>query len=93
MEKDTKRDIQELAKDLEEDMMNQYGPMVRGKELCQVLGYPSLAAMRQAIARNKVPIPIFPLENRRGKFALVKDVAFWLAEKRISAVNRVLKEK
>lgn len=88
MEKDKQRDIQKLAKDLETDMLNQYGPMVRGKELCQVLGYPSLAAMRQAIAREKVPVPIFPLENRRGKYALVKDVAMWLAEIRINATHK-----
>ena len=74
-----------LALQLEADLMREYGPLMAGANLCAALGYPSRAAFRQAVARGTVPIPVFPIANRRGWYALVKDVANWLAERRISA--------
>ncbi len=73
-----------LAQVLEEDMLKHYGPILTGDLLRKALGYPSMDAVRQAVARGTIPIPIFPLKNRRGKFALVKDVANWLADQRNS---------
>lgn len=35
-----------------------------------------------ALARSRVPISVFGIEHRRGKFALVKDLAIWLARQR-----------
>lgn len=69
-----------LAQALEADLLQHYGPILSGESLRRALGYPSMAAMRQAVLRGTVPVPIFPLQHRRGKFALVKDVAMWLAE-------------
>jgi len=80
-----KEPINSLARSLEVDMLNQYGFMLTGDSLRKALGFSSMDALRQAIARGKIPIPIFPLENRRGKYALVKDVAIWLAEQRYKA--------
>ena len=71
-----------LARDLEDDLMERYGPLLTGDALRKSLGYTSMAALRQAVARGKAPVPIFQLEDRRGKFALAKDVAKWLAEQR-----------
>jgi hypothetical protein len=34
-----------------------------------------------------VPVPVFPVRHRRGKYALVKDIALWLAELRQEASN------
>jgi hypothetical protein len=34
-----------------------------------------------------VPVPVFSIKNRRGKYALVKDVASWLAQQRNAALN------
>ena len=73
---------EKLADLLEADLMTRYGPVLTGDDLRRCLGYSSMAALRQAIARKKVPVPIFPLKDRRGKFALAKDVACWLAEQR-----------
>ncbi|MCU7875281.1 MAG: hypothetical protein KZQ84_00525 [Candidatus Thiodiazotropha sp. (ex Lucinoma borealis)] len=75
-------DSDPLDKVLERDLMKEYGPMVTGDSLRKVLGYPSMEALRQAISRGKAPVPIFKLPNRRGKFALVKDIAHWLAKHR-----------
>src|ERR1700741_3315182 len=74
-----------LARRLEADLFRQHGPMLSGSHLCAALGYPSRDAFRQAVARGTVPIPVFPIANRRGKSALVMDVANWLAERRVAA--------
>jgi len=50
------------------------------------LGYSTDAAFRQSIARNTTPIPVFRIENRKGKFALTKDLAEWLMAKRSSVM-------
>lgn len=75
-----------LAHQLERELMSQYGPMVSNDALRMVLGYSSKAAFRQALSRKTVPVPVFSLANRRGKFALVRDVATWLAAQRERAV-------
>lgn len=74
--------INELATSLESDLFNRFGPIMGGDNLQKALGYVSKAALQQSISRNTVPIPIFDIENRRGKFALVKDVAQHLAQQR-----------
>jgi len=68
-----------LAEELEQDFIERYGPVLTGDALRNCLGYSSMSALRQAIARNKVNVPIFHLKDRRGQFALSKDVARWLA--------------
>lgn len=72
----------ELAEALEKQMLEQYGMhIITGKALCSALGYKNVDALRQAIHRNQIPVPLFTIETRRGKFALVKDIAYWLASK------------
>lgn len=76
----TAAEIECLAKALEKDLLEMYGsPILSGDDLRKALGYPSLAAYRQALVRKTVPVTIFPIKHRRGKHALVKDIAFWLA--------------
>lgn len=53
--------------------------MLGGAALYRALGFPTAAAMRQAVSRGRVPVPLFDIENRRGRFALTRDVALWLA--------------
>ena len=77
-----KADAIELADALEADLLRLYGPLLTGDALRLTLGYPSMGAMRQAIFRGGMPVHIFSIDNRRGKFALSKDVATWLAEQR-----------
>lgn len=70
-----------LAEQLEQRLMAFYqSPILTGKDLQKAMGYRSLDALRQAISRKKFPIRIFSLPNRRGKYALVKDVASYLAK-------------
>ena len=81
----TEQDLSEeekLRHELEDDLLRLYGPLIPSEELWKVLGYQSKGAFRQAITRKRVPVPLFGIEYRRGKFALSKDVAAFLAAKR-----------
>lgn len=77
--------IDELAKTLESDLMGKHGPTMTGDDLLRALGYTSKAGLRQSVVKKTVPIPLFNMEHRRGKFALVKEVARYLAEQRYNA--------
>jgi hypothetical protein len=74
-----------LASALELDLLHRYGPMIGHDDLRQALGYVSTDAFRQALSRDQVPVPVFPVPYRRGKYALSKDVAHWLARLRTGA--------
>lgn len=78
---------EQLAALLEQDLLSKHGPMMTGEDLSAALGYPSQDAFRQAVARKTIPIPIFGIEKRRGKFALTKDVAAWLAAQHARAIE------
>lgn len=75
-----------LTKEIEDALLRIHGPMLSGDSLRTALGYPSMEAFRQALSRDSVPVPVFSIKQRRGKFALVRDVAQWLAKQRINAV-------
>ncbi|QCB48732.1 hypothetical protein E5678_13540 [Hydrogenophaga sp. PAMC20947] len=75
----------DLARELNEQFVQQFGPILSSAELVKALGYSSMAAYRQAITRDTVPVPLFQIRNRRGRFALARDVAIWLSEQRRSA--------
>jgi len=77
----------ELATDLERDLLERYGLLVTGEALIKELGYISKAAFRQSLVRKTVPIPVFELDNRRGKYALSKDIAAYLAKKRCASTD------
>ncbi|MGO0792304.1 hypothetical protein ACTOWA_20775 [Herbaspirillum seropedicae] len=78
-----------LAGVLEEELTLRYGPLLSGEALRQVLGYTSSEAFRQALSRKTMPIPVFSIPNRRGKFALAKDAACWLASQREAAAKKM----
>lgn len=72
----------ELAATLEAELTGRYGPMLEPTALRLVLGYASADAFRLAVARKTIPVPVFKIPNRRGYFALTKEVAQWLAKAR-----------
>ncbi|KPJ87789.1 MAG: hypothetical protein AMJ53_17625 [Gammaproteobacteria bacterium SG8_11] len=76
---------EELAAELEEDLLRLYGPILSGESLRKALGFPTLNAMYQAMYRGTMPVPTFRPKNRRGSCALAKDVAIWLAQERANA--------
>lgn len=74
-----------LADELAKALTTKHGVILSSSILVQVLGYPSPEAFRQSLFRKTVPIPVFKIPNRRGHFALAKDVADWLAQCRETA--------
>lgn len=60
-------------------MEREYGPLLGGAALYRALGLPSAAAFRQAASRDALPVHVFPIPHRRGRFALTREVASWLA--------------
>lgn len=61
-----------------QEILGQFGPVIGGSDLYRALGYPTAGAFRQAIRRKSVPIYIFQIPGRRGRFALTRDLAFWV---------------
>ncbi|NHQ80300.1 hypothetical protein HA051_01700 [Chromobacterium vaccinii] len=76
-----------LTSQLERDLNDRYGPMISGDDLRKVLGFTTMEAMRQALVRRQISLPVFTPENRRGKFALSHDVALWLVSQRQAVVE------
>ncbi|UUC96593.1 hypothetical protein NOX35_27165 (plasmid) [Comamonas sp. C11] len=68
-------------------LQDRYGPVIGGQDLRQALGFPSAAAFRQAALRGTLPVPVFSVPNRRGRFALTQEVAAWLYERRCTATT------
>ena len=80
-----------IARALAEQLTRLNGPLVTGDYLRIALGYPSMQAFRQALSRKTVPIPVFSIPQRRGKFALVNDLARWLAAQRPASTKDEVK--
>jgi len=76
--------VMALAGEIESELYRQFGPLMFGKALHSALGFPSGDAFRQALCRKTVPVETFVISNRRGRFALSKDIALWLAQQRLS---------
>lgn len=76
-----------VTEPLYDELERRYGPLLGGQDLARVLGYRSLDSLRQAAHRGQLPIPVFTVEHRRGKFALTRDAAAWLTERRQSGAR------
>lgn len=94
MHDEVDEDIKRLAHALERDLYELYKtPMLSGENLQMALGFSSIDAYRRALTRKKLPIPVFKLEDRRGTYALTKDVAAWLATQSVNAKRKNMKSK
>lgn len=69
----------ELETRLLEALIRDWGYVVGSAGLRQALGYPTQAALRQAIAKGVVPVEVFEIPGRKGAFARAHDIARWLA--------------
>lgn len=76
-------EFEALKNALEDDLLRMYGPLLTGESLHRSLGYVSKDAFRQSVMRKTVPVTLFNIDNRRGWYALSKDVAHHLAEQRL----------
>ena len=64
------------------------GPLMQGRDLWKVLGYPSSKAMVMARRRGTVPVTLFEIPSRRGVFAYTEEVARWVANVRQQGASR-----
>jgi hypothetical protein len=78
-----KSELDELTNEIERELYSYIGPLLFGKHLYGALGFSNHDAFRQALSRKTIPVEIFSLPNRRGRFALSRDVARWLANERL----------
>jgi len=82
----------DLMAQIDSELRATYGShILTMHDITKALNYKSVSAVRQAIARNTMPIPLFNLPNRRGKFALTSEVAKFLA--RQACVQKTHKNK
>ncbi len=77
----------DLTRAINDDLVARFGVMLTPTAIAKALSYPSPHAFRQAVVRGTIPVPIFRVPNRRGYFALARDVAVWLSALRRSAEN------
>jgi hypothetical protein len=69
-----------LEETIRRDLLDRWGPLLRGAALVQALGYPSAAAFRNSAGRGSVPVTLFRIPGRRGHHALTWEVARWLSK-------------
>ncbi|WP_157281801.1 hypothetical protein [Pelomonas sp. Root1237] len=74
-----------FADELHRELEMLHGPLFGGPLLVAALGHANAASLRQARKRGRVPVPLFTLPQKRGYFALTRDIAAWLAAARLSA--------
>ena len=79
---DEQNPIQRLTDELEHDLTARYGVMLGSNALWRELAFRSPVAFRVALSRGMIGVPFFTLPNRRGRFALAKDIAAWIANQR-----------
>ena len=60
-------------------LSERFGLLIGSSELSKLLGYPNQNAFRTAVFRGTMPIRMFKLKGRRGRFSLTTDVENWLA--------------
>jgi hypothetical protein len=77
-----------IARQILDELLPRYGPLVGGPALYRILGYPTSGAFRQALHRRCVPIPVFTIPHRRGGYALTHDIAVWLATLRTTSIQQ-----
>lgn len=77
-------DLLALSRELEHLLTTRYGTMLGSRDLWREIGYRSPNAFRQALLRGTLDLPVFAVEGRRGRFALARDVAAWIARQSLS---------
>lgn len=61
-------------------LLREHGPILPAAVTAKVLGFKSTDALRQARLREKLPVPMFTIEGRRGWFASTAVVAAWIEQ-------------
>ena len=65
----------------------QHGPWLGGSTLQKLLGFANADAMRRAVERRVLGLPIFVLPGRPGFYVLTQDLARWVITARRMAAR------
>jgi hypothetical protein len=63
---------------LHRSLAEQYGQVVGGADLANLLGFRSTDTLRKAISNKSLTLKTFVIPGRQGRFALTAEVADWL---------------
>lgn len=86
---DTKKSLEkarrELIREIHDELAERFGApiLIGGAALTTALSLPSQAAFRQANHRGALPVHVFRMKQRRGFWALTREVAEHIAAQRI----------
>ena len=64
---------------LKRDLLEANGELMTGMPLWRALGFKGERAFQRAAQRGWLPIAVFELPHRRGRYAKTRDVSEWLA--------------
>lgn len=70
-----------------EALVDRYGPLIGGRDLRELLGFRTAAAMQRAMRQGLLKAPVFHIQGRRGVFGLTTEVAAWLLQQRAKATQ------
>jgi hypothetical protein len=59
-------------------LLREFGAVVGGRDLRNVLGFRSAAAFQRAVRSGHLRLRFFSVPGRKGRFALILDIADWL---------------
>lgn len=61
-----------------ERLMREHGPLLSASVVAKLLGFKNPDGLRQARYRQRLPVPMFTIEGRRGWYASTETVAAWI---------------
>ena len=64
------------------EVVARFGPLVGGRDLRELLGFRTAAAMQRAMRKGLIGAPVFAMEGRRGLFAITAEIATWIVRQR-----------
>lgn len=85
--------FQQSLAELSELLVARYGELLTDEALYRSLGFNSRAGFNRALEQGRLPVPVFTLAHRRGRYSLTRDVARWLARKRSEALTQITGSK
>jgi hypothetical protein len=58
--------------------LREFGPLLTSSQAAKLLGYRNAESLRQARLANRLPVPMFKIDDRRGWYAATAAVARWV---------------
>ena len=59
-------------------LLREHGPLLSAPVMAKILGFSNTDALRQARLQQRLPVPMFAIQGRRGWFASTSAVGEWI---------------